>query len=189
MSEADSALRAAHGVAHSARERGASIVSRRVGNTLGFAACVGLMAYALYAEHVLGLTPCPLCIFQRIAVIVVGVLFLGAALHHPARAGARVYGVLISLAALGGIAIAARHLWIQAQPPGTVASCGADLAYLLDIMPVTEVLAKVFTGSGECGRIDWTFLSLSMPWWVLIFLVGLGAWGVWVNVRGVMSEG
>src|SRR5690606_27527502 len=100
---------------------------RRLANALGFVACAGLIAYALYAEHVLGLTPCPLCIFQRVAVIAVGVLFLLAALHNPGRTGARVYGVLTGLAALGGVAIAARHVWIQAQPPGTVAACGADL--------------------------------------------------------------
>jgi protein dithiol:quinone oxidoreductase len=156
-------------------------LSRRLANALGFVACAGLIAYALYAQHVLGLAPCPLCIFQRVAVIVVGVLFLVAALHNPAAAGARVYGALIGLGAVGGIAIAARHIWIQAQPPGTVAACGADLDYLLDIMPVTDVVTKVLTGSGECGKIDWTLLGLSMPWWVLIALVALGAWGVGAN--------
>jgi len=84
---------------------------------------------------------------------------------------------------LGGVLIAARHIWIQAQPPGTVAACGADLDYLLDIMPVTEVVTKVLTGSGECGKVDWTLLGLSMPWWVLISLVALGAWAVVANLR------
>jgi protein dithiol:quinone oxidoreductase len=157
--------------------------SRRVANAVGFIVCAGLLAYALYAEHVLGLAPCPLCIFQRVAVIVAGILFLIAALHDPGRVGARVYGVLLGLAASGGVLIAARHIWIQAQPPGTVAACGADLDYLLEIMPVTEVVTKVLTGSGECGKVDWTLLGLSMPWWVLISLVALGAWGLFVNLR------
>lgn len=156
-------------------------VSRRIANALGFIACAGLLAYALYVEHGLGLAPCPLCVFQRVAVIVVGVLFLLAALHDPRGAGARVYAALIGLSALGGIAIASRHIWIQSQPPGSVAACGADLNYLLDIMPVTEVVTKVLTGSGECGKVDWTFLGLSMPWWVLICLSALGAWGAAVN--------
>jgi disulfide bond formation protein DsbB len=157
--------------------------SRRAANAIGFIACAGLLAYALYAEHVLGLAPCPLCIFQRVAVIVAGVLFLIAALHNPGRVGARIYGVLIGLAGLGGVSIAARHIWIQAQPPGTVAACGADLDYLLDIMPVTEVVTKVLTGSGECGKVDWTLLGLSMPWWVLIALAGLGVWAIVANFR------
>ena len=157
-------------------------INRRAGNALGFLACVALMGYALYAQHVLGLAPCPLCIFQRVAVIVVGVLFLIAALHNPSRKGAMAYGVLIDLAALIGIGISARHIWIQAQPPGSVAACGADLDYLLEILPVTEVINKVLTGSGECGKVDWTLLGLSMPWWVLFSLVALGAWAVLVNI-------
>jgi protein dithiol:quinone oxidoreductase len=159
-------------------------IDRRAGNALGFLACAALMGYALYAQHVLGLSPCPLCIFQRVAVLVVGVLFLIAALHNPHGSGARVYGALIDLAAFAGIAIAARHIWIQAQPPGTVAACGADLDYLLEIMPLTEVVNKVLTGSGECGKVDWSLLGLSMPWWVLVALVVLGAWGVVVNFFG-----
>jgi disulfide bond formation protein DsbB len=158
-------------------------ISRRPGNALGFLACVGLMAYALYAQHVLGLEPCPLCIFQRVCVIAVGVVFLVAALHDPGTRGARIYGALIALTALAGSLVSARHIWIQAQPPGTVAACGADLNYLLEIMPVTQVVTKVLTGSGECGKVDWTLLGLSMPWWVLFALVALGAWGLIVNFR------
>lgn len=160
-----------------------ALTSTRLGNGLGFLACAALMAYALYAQHVLGLEPCPLCIFQRVAVISVGVLFLVAALHAPGAKGARVYGVLQLIAVLAGIAISSRHIWIQAQPPGTVAACGADLNYLLDIMPVTDVITKVLTGSGECGRVDWRLLGLSMPWWVLFSLVALGAWAALVNFR------
>src|SRR5688500_3989750 len=156
-------------------------IGRRLGNGLGFLTCAALIAYALYAEHVLELAPCPLCIFQRVAVIVVGVLFLIAALHNPAGKGSFVYGALIDLAALAGVAIAARHVWIQAQPPGTVAACGADLDYMLEIMPMTEVVNKVLFGSGECGKVDWTLLGLSMPWWVLISLVALSTWALLVN--------
>ncbi|AMN47371.1 hypothetical protein ACG33_09730 [Steroidobacter denitrificans] len=166
----------------------AAVSFRRLGNALGFLACVVLLAYALYAELVLGLAPCPLCIFQRVAVIVLGVLFLLAALQNPGRAGARIYGVLLGLAALAGMLVAGRHVWIQAQPPGSVAACGADLDYLLEIMPVTEVIAKVLTGSGECGKIDWTLLGLSMPWWVLIALAGLGIWALWLNLRRLSSR-
>lgn len=159
-------------------------ISRRLGNGLGFLACAALLGYALYAEHVLGLAPCPLCIFQRVAVIVIGVLFLLATLHNPRATGSRIYGGLIVLAALGGIGIAARHIWIQAQPPGTVAACGADLDYMMEIMPLKEVVAKVLTGSGECGTVDWTLLGLSMPWWVLFALLALAIYAIVVSAGG-----
>lgn len=158
---------------------------RRVGNGLGFLVCVALMGYALYAQHVLGLEPCPLCIFQRIAVISVGLLFLVTAIHNPGRSGARWYGALLLIASIAGILVSARHIWIQAQPPGTVAACGAGLDYLVEIMPITDVITKVLTGSGECGKVDWRFLGLSMPWWVLIALSGSGAWAAVVNFFSV----
>jgi disulfide bond formation protein DsbB len=153
----------------------------RLGNLAGFVACAALIAYALYAQYVLELEPCPLCIFQRVAVIVLGVVFLAAGLHNPRHGGARAYGTLLVLIAVCGIAIAGRHIWIQAQPPGTVAACGADLNYMLKILPVFEVIKKVLTGSGECATINWQLLGLSMPWWVLFACVGLGAWSFVVN--------
>jgi len=164
----------------------AIFTQRRLGNFIGFLVCAGLMAYALYAQHVIGLDPCPLCIFQRIAVIAAGAIFLLAALHHPkSTVGATVYGVLVSLAAIVGILVASRHLWIQAQPPGTVAACGATLDYMMQYMPISKVIDLVLHGSGECAEITWRFLGLSMPWWVLFSCVGLLLWALWVNVVSV----
>ena len=155
---------------------------RRRGNLLGFAACAALLGYAWYAQAVLHLEPCPLCIFQRIGIALIGVLFLAASLHDPKRWGARIYGLLQLIAALGTIGIAARHIWIQHQPPGSVAACGATLSYMLDILPVTAVIRKVLTGSGECAQVTWRFLGLSMPAWVLIAAVVLALWAIYVNL-------
>jgi disulfide bond formation protein DsbB len=109
------------------------------------------------------------------------VLFLIATLHDPDKTGARVYGVLIDLAALAGIGVAARHVYIQSLPPGEVPSCGATLDYMLEVFPLTQVIRTVLTGSGECGVVDWRFLGLSMPWWVLISLLVLGTFAVVAN--------
>lgn len=154
-----------------------------MGNLAGFAVCVGLMACALYAQHALYLDPCPLCIFQRLAVIALGVLFLVAGLHDPAAIGGRIYAALIAVAALAGAGVAARHVYIQHLPADRIPACGAPLDQLLEFLPLKEVIAKVLHGDGECARIDWTFLSLSMPEWVLIFLLALGVAGVWNNLR------
>jgi disulfide bond formation protein DsbB len=159
-------------------------IRRRPGNLLGVLACAGLLGFALYAQYGLGLEPCPLCILQRVAVLVVGLLFVAAFLHDPGDRGARVYGSLIDLAALAGIAVAARQIWIIAQPPGSVAECGASLDYMMAVLPWHEVLAKVLTGSGECAKVDWQFLGLNMPTWVLISLVVVGTWGLAVNWAG-----
>jgi protein dithiol:quinone oxidoreductase len=158
-----------------------SMPHRRLINFAGFLACAGLMAYALYAQYGLGLEPCPLCIFQRIGVVLIGLAFVAAALHHPRGGGRIVYGALIVLAALLTVAVAARQLYIQSLPPGTLPSCGAPLAMLLRFMPVTEVIQRVLSGSGECGEVNWTFLGLAMPAWVLISAVALGAAGAFAN--------
>jgi protein dithiol:quinone oxidoreductase len=158
-------------------------MTARRGNLLGFLACVCLLAYAYYAQYVLHLEPCPLCIFQRIGIFALGVIFLVATLHDPAAFGRRVYAVLLTLAALATIGIALRHLYIQSLPPGAVPACGASLDFMLKVFSLSEVLVKVLTGSGECAIISWRFLGLAMPAWVLISALVLGAWGVWANLR------
>ncbi len=160
-----------------------SQLPRRAVNATGFLLCLGLLGYAIYAQFDLHLDPCPLCIFQRIGIAAVGVFFLLAALHHPRRWGARVYGVLIAVAALATIAVAARQIYLQHLPPWAVPSCGAPLSVMLKFMPVTAVIRKVLSGSGECGVINWTFLGLAMSEWVLLWSLALGALGVAVNLR------
>jgi disulfide bond formation protein DsbB len=155
--------------------------TRRLANLTGFLVCCALIAYALYLQYFQYLDPCPLCLFQRFAVIAMGVVFLLATLHNPKATGARFYGVLLVLVAIAGISIAARHIWIQMQPPGSVAACGASLDYLFEIMSFLDVLKKVFSGSGECAKIDWQLFGLSMPWWTAFAMAALGIWGVVTN--------
>lgn len=162
---------------------GLPVLSRRALNFAGFLLCAGLIGYALYAQFRLGLDPCPLCIFQRIGIAALGVVFLIAALHDPHRWGARVYALLIALAAAATIAVAARQLYIQHLPPGAIPSCGAPLSMMLKFMPLATVIRKVLTGSGECGVVNWTFLGLAMPAWVLIWAAILGTGGSLANLR------
>ena len=144
--------------------------------------CLGLLGYGLFLQHYRGLEPCPLCVFQRIAIIGLAVAFALAVLVADGwRAMRRVVAVLIGLVAVAGSGVAIRHLYIQSLPPGEVPVCGATLDYMWDVFPAMDVLRKVLTGSGECAKIDWTFLGLAMPAWVLIWLVVLGTLGVLVN--------
>ncbi|MGE0581011.1 MAG: disulfide bond formation protein B [Steroidobacteraceae bacterium] len=153
----------------------------RTGNLLGAAACFAMLGFALYAEKVLGLAPCPLCMFQRVGILALGVVFTLAALHHPGRAGRRVYATLIVAAAGATLAVAARHVYVQSLPPGTVPACGASLDFMLEVFPLLEVVRKVMTGGGECAQVDWRFLGLSMPAWVLVATGCLGVYGAAAN--------
>ena len=147
--------------------------SPRASYFMGFLFCVGLMAYAYYAQFQLKLDPCPLCIFQRVAVIALGVVFLVGALHNPGRSGWRVYGIFAFLAAASGAAIAGWHVHLQNLPPDQVPDCGPGLDYMLGAFEFSKTLKLVFTGSGECTNVDWTLLGLSMPAWTLICFVAL----------------
>jgi disulfide bond formation protein DsbB len=153
------------------------MLHRRALNLAGGVICFAMLAYALYAQFSLGLDPCPLCIFQRVTIFALGVVFLAAALQHPRGAGRYVYG------ALATIGLAARHLYIQSQPPGSIASCGAPLGVMLKYSPLTEVVRKVLTGGGECSEVNWRFAGLAMPAWVLFAAVVLGGTGVVANSR------
>ena len=158
-------------------------MTSRQGNLLGFAVALGLLAYAYYAQVVLHLEPCPLCIFQRVGVFAMGVVFLIAAAHDPVGWTRRVYASLLAACALATIGVAIRHLYIQSLPEGSVPACGASLDFMLKVFSLSEVLVKVLTGSGECAKVTWAFLGLAMPAWVLIAALALGAFGVWVNLR------
>jgi disulfide bond formation protein DsbB len=157
-------------------------MTRRLANLLGLLACLGLLGYAWYAQAVLHLEPCPLCIFQRVGIAAIAVVFLAAALHAPRGRGAIVYGSLILLAAAATVGVALRHIWIQHLPEGSVPVCGATLSYLLEVFPLVDVIRKVLSGSGECARVTWTFLGASMPEWVLLAAVALAGLGAWANL-------
>lgn len=156
---------------------------RRALNGFGVAAVAGLMGYALYTQYVVGLEACPLCIFQRAAMIALGIVFAVAALHAPRGAGARVYAVLGVVVAAVGLGISGWHVRMQHLPPDAVPSCGPGLTYMMEAFPVAEWIEMVFTGSGECAEVNWSFLGLSMPAWVGIWFVGLGALIVAANWR------
>ena len=146
---------------------------RRPAYLLGAIVCAGLMGWALWLQYGLDLEPCPLCVFQRIAVIATGVVFLVAAIHNPGRIGAIFYAVLTTITAGIGAALAEWHVWIQGQPKGSVPACGMGLNYMLETMPLTEVIAKVLKGSGECAEQGWLFMGLAIPSWTFVFFVAM----------------
>lgn len=152
-------------------------------NLAGFLICAGLMAYALYSQYALQLEPCPLCIFQRIAVIGLGLLFLLGALMTAETWGRYVYAFFYLVIGGFGIAVAGRHVWLQHLPADEVPACGPGLSYMLDSFPLGEALSMVFSGSGECADVDWDFLGFSMPEWVLAWIVLLTLFGLVNSLR------
>jgi disulfide bond formation protein DsbB len=159
-------------------------LSRRTGNLAGFLACTGMLAFGYYLQFVAGLEPCPLCILQRVMLLATGIAFLAAAIHHPAgRRGAGVYAGVIALFAATGAAIAARHTWIQHLPEDQRPACGPSLDFMLETFGPVKSLGRILRGSGECGKVDWTFLSFSIPEWTLAAFVVFAVWAVLLTRR------
>jgi len=149
-----------------------------------FLAAVAGMAFALYLQHGVGLEPCPLCVFQRVGLMGMGLFALIAAIHNPTQLWLRrVYAGLAGLSILWSTGVAARHVWLQHLPPEDVPACGPGLDYWLDVFPMKEVIQKVLHGSGECAVIDWTFLGLSLPTLSAAFFSVLLVGCVWQVVR------
>lgn len=142
-------------------------------NLILFAGCTGLILIGLYMDHIMDLEPCPLCITQRIFIILTGCIALLAFFHHPAGWGRRVYGLMGALAAIAGGYFSSHHLWLQSLPADEVPACGPSLAYMFDAFPLQEALALLLQGDGNCAEVSWTLFSLSIPAWTLVAFSGL----------------
>lgn len=138
-----------------------------------FLFCLGMMAVALFMEHILMLEPCILCYMQRGAVILVGLIAGIGLLINPKKL--IVYKSFIigcGIAVLSGIGLSLRQLYLQSLPAELVPSCAPDIDYLLDTLPFLEVLIMAITGDGNCAEVLWSFMGISIPGWTLIgFLV------------------
>lgn len=127
------------------------------------AACVALLAFGLYLQHVVGLEPCPMCIVQRYAMVLIALVAGITAIARgrwPLMAGS---GLVVLLSGFGAF-VAARQSWLQWNPP-EVASCGRDFYGMIETFPLQRVIPMIFKGSGDCSKIDWTFLGGSIANW------------------------
>lgn len=141
--------------------------------TLVAAACIGLLAFGMYLQHVVGLEPCPMCIVQRYALILVAIV-AGVAAALSGVKGRRAGIVLMGLLALGGAFVAARQSFLQWYPP-EVLSCGRDFYGMIESFPLKRAIPMIFKGSGDCSAIDWTFLGLSIANWSFLCFAGIAA--------------
>jgi disulfide bond formation protein DsbB len=133
-------------------------------------ACIGMLAFGLYLQHIEGLNPCPMCIVQRYALIGVTLLALvGWRLKRPV--GFMAVGLLVTLMSGFGAFVAARQSWLQWYPPEVV-TCGRDFYGMVENFPINRVVPMIFKGSGDCTKVDWTFLGGSIANWSFICFVG-----------------
>ena len=160
----------------------------RVAFALGAFACAALLGAAYYLQYYQGQDPCPLCLVQRVFYLLAGIVFLAGALHGPRSKGAAVYAALAILFALGGLATAARQVWLQHLPADMVPACGPDLPFMLEHFPISRTLTFLVRGSGQCAEVNWRFLGLSIAEWSLIAFTGFIVYSIWIATRGLRRK-
>lgn len=145
------------------------------------AACLGLLAFGLYLQQVVGLDPCPMCIVQRYALILVAVC--AGCTGASGRKGLHISGsVLMTMLALSGAYVAARQSWLQWYPPEVV-SCGRDLYGMIETFPLQRAIPMIFKGGGDCTKVDWTFLGGSIANWSFLWFCGMALVGALLGWR------
>ncbi|PUE11109.1 disulfide bond formation protein B [Limnohabitans sp. T6-5] len=148
--------------------------------------CVGMLAFGLYLQHVVGLNPCPMCIVQRYALIGVMVIALvGSRLRKPGAVG--LFGVLLALSAGFGAFVAARQSWLQWYPPEIV-TCGRDFYGMVENFPINRAIPMIFKGSGDCTKVDWTFLGGSIANWSFVAFAVFTLMGLAIAIRALQKR-
>ncbi|MBQ0918536.1 disulfide bond formation protein B [Hydrogenophaga aromaticivorans] len=149
--------------------------------TLVSVGCVGLLAFGIYLQHVVGLEPCPMCIVQRYALILVA-LTAGVAAASSGRSTRQLGVGLMGALALGGAFVAARQTWLQWNPP-EVMTCGRDFYGMIESFPLKRAIPMIFKGSGDCSAVDWTFLGLSIANWSFLCFTAIALLALVLLVR------
>lgn len=143
-----------------------------------FAACAFLLICAMFIEPFASMDPCPMCMMQRAIFIAVGVVAIIAAIHNPEKIGASIYASLVTLISIGGAAVAGRQIWLQHLPEDQVPACGPGIDYMLEVFPLLEVIEMSLRGTGDCAKVQWTFMNISIPGWSLIAFIAFAIIGL-----------
>lgn len=128
--------------------------------------CISLLGFSQYLQHGKGIDPCPMCIVQRYAFILIALVSGLASISR--RRYAHLIGALLLLPSAGfGAYVAARQSWLQWYPPEVV-SCGRDFYGMIETFPLQRAIPMIFKGSGDCSKVDWVFLGGSIANWTFL---------------------
>ena len=145
-------------------------------------ACICLLAFGMYLQLVVGLEPCPMCVVQRYALILIAATagITGA----TGRKGLQITGIgMMTVLAVAGAYVAARQSWLQWYPPEVV-SCGRDIYGMIENFPLQRAIPMIFKGGGDCTKVDWTFLGGSIANWSFVWFFAMSIVGALLLWRG-----
>jgi disulfide bond formation protein DsbB len=166
----------------------------RITYLLSTAVIMALFAMIYSLQVYIGLKPCPLCVLQRYMLVLLGVVCLTGCLARFNKIMQIILSSLAILFATGGLLLAGRQVWLQYYPHGQPGDCAGSLEFMLRMLPFSEVVQKVYSGTADCTKIDWTFLNLSLAGWSCVCFAGFLGMGVWqfyraINVKSLIGQG
>ncbi|MFZ1900128.1 MAG: disulfide bond formation protein B [Azonexus sp.] len=136
----------------------------------------GLVAAGMELQHLLRLAPCPLCIFQRLLYLVIGLVALAGVMLPGGRL---LWSAMIAALAAGGVAVAGYQSWMQAFPL-LATECGYSDPNLIERLVdwLGMQWPDLFLATGFCTSREWEFLGLSMANWSLLVFAGIVGYAV-----------
>ena len=139
---------------------------------LGSSFSLALVGFGVVLAQTMGLAACPLCIWQRIMYLLIGLFGLGGLLCARIRFLRTLFALLMTAAAGTGAGIAGYQVWIQRFAPMT--SCaGKEPWWEAFVRWAGEQVPMLFKASGLCSDPAWKFLDLSIADWSLLCFCGL----------------
>ncbi len=167
-----------------------AIPGNRIINAGIFVATVATIGIALYMEHVMLLSPCGLCITQRVFFILCGLVCLGSVIHNPAPHGQRIYAFTASSMCVFGSYFAGRQIWLQHLPEDQVPACGPGFTYIRDNFPFIDLLDFLLVGDGNCAEVQFQLLGIfSIAEMSIIAFTGLFAVCLYTAFRQQQENG
>lgn len=136
-------------------------------------ACASLVGGSFFVQHVLQVEPCPLCMIQRYTYLTLALVFLAiATLGGRRRAQHALWFVALAFVLMGG-GVAAYQSKLQIFPQAQAATCSASLSYMMDTLPVADVVTRIFEAKGDCSDTSFTILGLTLAQISLVIFCGL----------------
>ena len=161
-----------------------AIPANRIINIGIFFACVTTIGIVLYMEHVMLLSPCGLCITQRVFVIMCGLACLASAIHNPGALGQKLYAFGAASMCIFGSYFEIRQIWLQNLPEDQVPACGPGLTYIYENFPFIELLNFLLIGDGNCAEVQFRFFGLlSIPQMAMVAFVLLFSTCMYIAFR------
>lgn len=136
--------------------------------------CFFSLSYAFYLQYAQHQWPCVLCTVQRLILMAVAIMTLVQLLSKKYE---RIYKTALLANAFlvcTGLYFSARQIYLQHLPPDQVPACMPTFSLLLHTLPIPQLFHIILSGTGDCAKVTWRFLGLTLAEYSLLLFICLG---------------